>query len=223
MENSLKQRIVGAVVLIALAVIFLPAILKEKEQQEPFISKIPPKPIETIPQELPADVVAKNKKVQDSLDQLEKSARKTKIESEEVKVDLNQEKNLTESIADKSTKLQSADITKTEVESQKEIVPKGTSTQETIETIGTEFQEAAWIIQIASFSNKENAVSFVDKLKKAGHKTYRQDITTDKNKTIYRVYTGPYIRKEEAVKALKDVNEVSKLNGIIMVFDPTKL
>ena len=79
MENSLKQRIVGAVVLIALAVIFLPSILKDKDKQVPFQSKIPPKPISSIETKLPEDVIRQNKQTQASLDQLEqKIHRKTK-------------------------------------------------------------------------------------------------------------------------------------------------
>ncbi len=205
MENSLKQRIVGAVVLIALAVIFLPAILKEKEQQEPFISKIPAKPIESLPKELPEEVIEKNKKVQQSLDQLE---------VQEIKQKLNDSNAIENDIKETAE-------SKVETEVKNEIINQD-SVEKTTKTIGTNFQDAAWIIQIASFSNKDNAVSFVEKLKTAGHKTYRQDIKNDQNKMIYRVYTGPYIRKEDAEKALKKVNQDSKLSGIIMLFDPTK-
>ena len=44
MENSLKQRIIGAIVLVALGVIFLPTVLKEKTSNGVFESKIPEKP-----------------------------------------------------------------------------------------------------------------------------------------------------------------------------------
>lgn len=45
MEISLKHRLVGALVLIALAIIFLPMIFDGKEKQGRIVSKIPAKPI----------------------------------------------------------------------------------------------------------------------------------------------------------------------------------
>jgi len=78
MENSLKQRLVGALVLIALAVIFLPPILKEKTQQEPFQSQIPAKPIELINTKIDESLAKKNQQLQESLDQLETKQRKRK-------------------------------------------------------------------------------------------------------------------------------------------------
>ena len=51
MDQTIKQRLIGAIVLVALAIIFLPGILGQKKQQSEFSSQIPKKP-ETLKKQL---------------------------------------------------------------------------------------------------------------------------------------------------------------------------
>lgn len=224
MENSLKQRIVGAVVLIALAVIFLPSILKEKQNQQPFQSKIPPKPIQNIERTISEEAKSKNEQTQLSLDELESKTkeRKSKViklaDSDSKVVDKTESESEAKQLAkDKETQPTKIVPIKTEQMSNNEL-----ETDDPIATIGEQFKKAAWVIQIASFSNKSNAVSFVDKLKDAGHKAYRRKNLNPKGKTIYRIFVGPYIKKQGALDALIKVNKISSLSGIILAFDPIK-
>ena len=211
MENSLKQRIVGAIVLIALAVIFLPSILKEKTNQAPFQSKIPPKPIASIETKLSEEVIKKNNETQASLDKLdEKLKRKTKQTTESTN---------TSSIDNSKDFSQEPTKTKAQ-ETVKETIKTASNKKQINPTIGEQFKQAAWVIQIASFSSKENAVAFVDKLKKAGQKAYRRQVKNNKSQSIFRIFVGPYIKKNGAKKALVKVNKISSMSGIILPFDP---
>jgi DedD protein len=230
MENSLKQRIVGAVVLIALAVIFLPSILKEKTNQAPFQTKIPAKPIESIETKLSEETIQKNKQTQQALDNLdEKLARKSKTPAP-VTQSLPIEANQNSSITQQSTANETAHVkskpkdgessNNKAQESLLETMNKNADSNEVPQTIGEQFKDAAWVIQIASLSSKENAIALVEKLKKAGHKAYRRKAINKQGKSILRVFVGPYIKKSGAKKALPKINEVSSLSGIVLPFDP---
>ncbi|WP_444998353.1 SPOR domain-containing protein [Aliikangiella sp. IMCC44359] len=224
MENSLKQRIVGAIVLIALAVIFLPAILKEKTKRPPFESQIPEKPTSLVEYEISEGTIKKNKLVEQQLNKLEGKANKI----DELKQDPEEALAITEdgeennaetaiiaaSSDSESRKTKSQPSTKVELSQQKKQVVE--------ETIGKPFKQAGWVIQVASFSNIENAKNLVKKLKKAGYKAYRRKYKSDKGKVVYRIYVGPYIEKSQASEQLAKVSETAQGKAIIKVFDPIK-
>ncbi len=219
MENSLKQRIVGAVVLIALAVIFLPSILKEKTNPAPFKTKIPAKPIESVETKLSDEVIEKNKQTQVALDNLdEKLKRKTKSVESETRIaskEVASKEVISKVIQTKANNEQSK-AERVKADATKEIIDKN----EVPQTIGEQFKDAAWVIQIASLSSKENAVALVNKLKKAGYKAYRRKAKNKQGKSILRIFVGPYIKKMGAQKALPKVNKLSSLSGIVLPFDP---
>jgi len=50
-------------------------------------------------------------------------------------------------------------------------------------------------IQVGSFRKKENALTFEEKLKKQGYKTFLKTVKIN-NVTYYRVYVGPYSLKQ---------------------------
>lgn len=212
MDNSLKQRIVGAVVLIALAVIFLPLILKEKTRQASFQSKIPARPIELVREDLKEEVVNRNQQLQTELDKLGSAPRKQKQTQPSV-----QEEKPEVSVNSSSSE---SSIAKPSITKPPQVQTKPTEAlQVSKQKISDKFSDAAWVIQIASFSNRDNAVSFVEKLKKAGHKAYRRE-SAKQGKTIYRIFVGPYIEKERATKALAELKKLTDSRGILLPFDP---
>ncbi len=196
MENSLKQRIVGAIVLVALGVIFLPSILKEKTSNGIFESKIPKKPrvitdykMDTFKiDELLAeeDIVAKN---------IQKKAEKARLQIDE-KVD-------EPIIKEQPVKSNDENLQNIDNESDKAI------------------DTGAWIIQVASFSKQYNAVKLVNKLKVNGHKAYKSRVAIDKN-IVYRVFVGPFIKKINATADILDIDKVSGTKGMLKVFNPIK-
>ena len=229
MENSLKQRIVGAVVLVALAVIFLPAILKEKRTAEPFESQIPEKPVELLNKSMSEESKERVAKSQQKLDNLtkEKDSEGTEKELSD-KTDESSERKQKVEVAKSQTKSEIADRTeKTDKKSKENNQSKasnlkdGSSEKQEQDTIGKEFKDAAWLIQVASFSSQENAERMVVKLKAAKHKAYSRKGKSQK-KTIYRIYVGPFIEKTRAEKSLNTVNAVSETKGILIPYDPIK-
>ncbi len=260
MDNSLKQRIVGAVVLIALAVIFLPAVLKDKIEREPFKTRVPAKPESLVAQNntiQPQDVEISKK-----LDKIEKqTSRKPRYSTPRV-IELTPKTTSTEKmvenkalvtkerikpVPDKPTKsdtskinsVKKADkkvsnqavknVTKSTTKVASKAKPKPQVNKKTNptkkkvkETLNPKFKSAAWIIQVASFSSLTNAKKLVSKLKSAKYKAYRRKARNKQNKTIYRVFVGPYIEKTKATNVLDRVSSLSQTKVMLLVFDPAR-
>lgn len=73
----------------------------------------------------------------------------------------------------------------------------------------------AWTIQLASFSQKNNADQLVKKLKEKGFKAY---VSHDQSgKTILnRVYVGHELKREKADQLLKQLHQDFQLKGVIV-------
>lgn len=221
MENSLKQRIIGAIVLIALAIIFLPAILKDKANSGTFESKIPAKPKEL------ADYRVDTKKIDQLVENQENdkkqppneisSESKQQVKQQDAKT---QEKKLSQSInPDKS-----ANRKKKLVDSEKadnENNNSGITSPPEKSKISEKYQDAAWVVQVASFSRESNAKNMVSKLKASNYKAYRRKVISGSSK-VYRVFVGPYIEKSDARKVLSDISKLSESSAILKPFDPIK-
>jgi len=210
-DNRLKQRIIGAIVLIALAIIFLPAILKEKVDNGPFISKIPAKPIAL--SEYKIDT-AKIDKVIDETN-FESVSSALAQQSNEITTQVN-----SKSSSKKMPTVDSKKHKSIKLSVEKDKIKKAKKLEKPEKkTIDKSYRGAAWVIQVASFSKKSNAQKMIDKLKAKNFKAYRRKIISSNNQ-LYRVYVGPYIEKMTASKALPKINHVSKTQSMLKVFDP---
>lgn len=243
MENSLKQRIIGAIVLAALAVIFLPAILKEKTEQGTFESKIPEQPKEL--QEYRVDtqkidklISNKNTSQSEQLETSQLKAGKDLPKQAEVNKSEKQDESLkteapvkrktkskvtesTQAVVNKKSREQKTPESQKTRESQKTALTQSKKASETKQTINDSFTSAAWVVQVASFSNESNAVKLVTKLKNNKFKAYRRKVSAG-GKQVYRVFVGPYINKADASKASVKISKVSETKVDLRAFDPLK-
>ncbi len=207
MENSLKQRIIGAIVLIALAIIFLPAILKEKASNGRFESKIPKMP--PVLEEYQVDDLAINRLASEPPSAIEKQ-----LEEQETKA-LAQEKEQLATPEVKQApkpdnKTQETNVSESNQSHQQNPLPK---------SIGKDYQDAAWVVQVASFSQESNAMNLVKRLKKQGFKAYRRSIKI-KKQSLYRVFIGPFVEKTQAQQTLKKIAKVGQTKALVRAFDP---
>lgn len=229
MENSLKQRIIGAVVLAALAIIFLPTILKEKNDNGTFESRIPAKPkvldeyridkqkIEKLVSEKDQLVIKRDETSQanESTMPLNQEITET-TQKEQVKVD--------EKSNSRKSKAQTADTsnrTAKTTEKIKEQTQDRQQLEKEQEKIGSQFESAAWVVQVASFTSETNASNLVSKLKQNNFKAYRRKSAAD-GKTVHRVFVGPFLNKPEAQSATQSISKVSETEVALRPFDPVK-
>ena len=76
---------------------------------------------------------------------------------------------------------------------------------------------SAWIVQLGSFTDEDNAQSLNEKLRKAGYPAFVEPLKKN-GKISYRVRVGPEIKRSEADLLLKNMKDKMKLDGIVVSY-----
>jgi DedD protein len=75
-----------------------------------------------------------------------------------------------------------------------------------------------WIVQVGSFSNADNADKLVTRLRLESLTSYKQEVSSS-GSTIYRVRVGPFLEREEAIRADQRVLDSMGIDGVVMSAD----
>lgn len=75
-----------------------------------------------------------------------------------------------------------------------------------------------WVVQVGSFSAAGNADALVERLRAEGLSAYQETVSSA-GSTIYRVRVGPYIERDEAIRADALINARLSLDGVVMSAD----
>lgn len=193
MDDGLKQRIVGAVVLIALIVIFLP-LLFDEDRITPLdrTTRIPLEP------KIEAIEINKPEPAADSI-------------AEPVK-----ESTPEEATAKPAKRVVAEPVLK--VEPDKAFIPDETRPQTLVdETPGLSETgiPKSWVLQIASFSDRARAIAMRDNLLNDRYDAYVREVSTNKGLMI-RVYVGPKLNKNTLIKLKQTIDKKYKLSAIIL-------
>jgi len=201
--DGLKQRLVGAFVILSLAVIFLPMIFDNPHEVEKVtIEAVPPKPnFQNI-------VIEKPKRPTFMVIDIDPSDHKIK------KVDqITGKKNTTQENGKlkvvKSTKV--AQVKKTVKAPEKLNRRKPTVSHLPI------FKNI-WMVQLGTFTRTKNAYELRDRLRKDGFDGHAKDIKI-KGKKAVRVFSGPFVNRKEAEKMKKKLDKKYKVKSLIIYFD----
>ncbi|OGT64203.1 MAG: hypothetical protein A2993_06830, partial [Gammaproteobacteria bacterium RIFCSPLOWO2_01_FULL_47_190] len=176
MEQGLKERLVGAAVIVILAVIFIPMLLDDTEDQEVVITEtnIPPKP-ENMP--LPPSVDERIIPADSNF-----SSRIIPVQEEpaveEVKEPVVQK---TEEAVPPAEKKETTSPKPAQTAGQKSAAAAGKN-DEPATNVGV----SAWVVQLGSFSSEKNAQELNQKLKQAGFRSFVEPLKQN-NTTSYRV------------------------------------
>ncbi len=192
MNEQVKQRLVGAVVLVSLAVIFIPMLLDggDDSSMSRYGSNIPPKPdFDFEPLEIPLQsiepVAVDRPRVIDKPEPAEAEPPKPAV---------------TKPVQSKP------------VEAPKTVTTKPTTSTAKPAATG---DPVTWVVQVGSFSQSDNALALRDKLRKNGFTAFVEKYR-DKGKTSYRVRVGPELKRETAEKHLQQLATKLQIKGIIM-------
>ena len=197
MERRLKERLIGAAVLVMLAVIFIPMILSDSSETEVKIEKsnIPARPAENFNSRIiplkesdltPVPVEVGNKKVEP----VEVSAEPVKEKIEPAPA---------EAVA-ASAKQKSSNISTAPVSAGADSKPVGAT---------------AWVVQLGSFQNNENASTLNEKLRKAGYPAFVEPLKRNTG-MAYRVRVGPELLRSDAQKLQEKLKKEMKIEGIVI-------
>lgn len=201
MNQKMKQRLVGAVVLASLAVIFIPMLLDggDRSGMPTFGSNIPDKPdVKFEPLDIPLEPVTPIPE--------EKPLLVEKVTPESKTPDKPVEKKPAETSG--SVEQEKAPEPKPLVKKAPAPESRPKPAQETV----------AWVVQVGSFSSADNAMRLRDKLRVKGYKAYVEKLKAGEG-TIYRVRIGPELKREDAEARLEALQREMKLKGIVMGSD----
>ncbi|WDE03572.1 SPOR domain-containing protein [Thalassomonas viridans] len=81
--------------------------------------------------------------------------------------------------------------------------------------------DVAWVIQLGSFRHKKNVDELLSKLKKNGYTAFTKPIKTQKG-TLTKVFIGPELHKTSLEKKLPELKRLTKVQGKLARFYPTK-
>lgn len=201
METTLKQRLIGAAVIIALAVIFVPMILDGSGQQESVAinMEVPPEPTFTFDSELP------DPKQLDELPPIEKAFETESTEGSAAPTTVEEPKTVeTESNATVATATQA---NKTQV------------VEATENHIKTNPALSAWAVQVAAFGEKSKALALQEKLIASKISAFTEQ-SGKGDKVIYRVKVGPELKRENAEKLRDQIENEHGLKGSFVTKHP---
>lgn len=227
MEQPLKQRLVGAVVLVALAVIFVPMLLNGPVQrgQVSVPVEIPPKPEVKPSSQLPQPDSETAR--QPPPERVTQSPEPVDSETAEPPApDASQAAAQDESSGAQPSQSAASDESApveesggTEAEADNKAAGKAEEEPQDQSAGAENPPEAAkqgnWAVQVGGFRNRDNALSLRDKLRGKGYDVYVDD-TDWKGKPLYRVRLGPVMSEDDAKTLLGRVQKQEDIKGIVV-------
>ncbi len=215
----MKQRLVGAIVVISLAVLFLPLLFDGK--QEPINKSqyaIPVKPT----------MVIENP----SMEPIEQQANSVLKSLEAVVADKNEIKVVGIGEGSDAQQSQVRDPGENGEPDKSDFVPVDEPNLEQVKAYVEQEQQQserlqsrepsqpltladAWVIQVGAFSNEQNALALRDKLNQSGFKAYIQPAAK-----LHKVYVGPEIRKYRLEQQKSKLEQQFSLNTMILKYIP---
>ena len=203
---SVRQRVVGTAVLVALAVIVVPILLDFRQSDEESIrhTNIPAKPegyhvevlrLPGIDAGLEAD--AQDGAAGDSADQA-----------------------LAESSAESPAESPVKSPVKSESQSAKvatQTVPGGTPDEKAPPHLTDLPAPEAWIVQVGSFGSEPNALALRDKLRKKGYTAFVETVHLD-GRSVVRVGVGPEMSKSKSEDLREKLASDMGLSGLVVSY-----
>lgn len=218
--DGLKQRVIGAVVLVSLAVIFVPMLFDEPHTERSArvidIPEQPPFPeVETPPvfaEEAPSyrleepapGVTAEQPRPDAELP----AARQNPVATPAPTF------SATDSQSEPQPEPFDSPATTSPAPTQPQPEAGSESAQETESAEFTRSLEGAWVVQLGSFGNADNARRLRDNVRAKGYDSHIQRIERG-DTTFTRVFSGPYAEKSDAEKAKKTLDAEFGVNGLV--------
>ena len=212
LDKGMKQRMFGALVLVALAVIFLPMLFTREDEmrqvrveapQAPAMPSLPEVKVDPVtvpqPQEVPeapqsAPVV------------VDESTAPASTPSQPITASPQ-----TQAQAQPAKPQAAAPAAKVETK------PAATPAQAAPSKIDVNGLPVSWSIQLASLSNRAGAEKLQQTLRSQGYNAYIRSAGG-----MNRVYVGPLIERAEAERVRDAVNRQNSLKGFVVRFQPER-
>jgi len=200
----LKQRLVGALILVALGVVFWPIIFMEPGNDDlDQLGDIPDRPQVAVTPVEPPDMtglraspqIGATKEVAAQSEQVHSAAQPDPTESANP----------------------AASIVSTQQEQQEK--PRTRTSAPTKPAVDGDGVPIAWMLQVVTVSSSENADALRQRLLDMGHKAYVKRVKRN-GKTLHRVYIGPGFEREKYDRLKKEVDREFKVQSMVARYLP---
>lgn len=210
MEKKTKQRLTGAALFVAFILILLPFLQMPHEKHDKVLSEAPPFP-DTIKTNIPP-IDQSKVTTSEPQENLIKNLRPYVVQkSEDAPVAEIQAQTPAVSLVETSNSATSKKVT---ASVKPALLLKSKTNANTI----TE----AWVIQIGSFKNRNNARHLVNELRAHGYHAFMQNTQTSLGNST-RVFVGPEGKHTSARKLAQELKQELKIEGIVLSFNPLSL
>lgn len=196
LDKGLKQRMVGALVLVALAVIFLPMLLSRQNELQRVVVDAPAMPEAPAMPQVALDPVSVPQ-VQALPDEPVPS---TEAEAAVQAVPV-------------APVVASAPVTSAAAASKPAVAEPAAP----VSRLDENGLSVSWSVQLASLSSRASAESLQKSLRSKGYNAYLRNV-----EGMNRVFVGPVIDRLEADRLRDQLNRQQKLNGFIVRFQPER-
>ena len=205
MNSALQNRLVGTVIIVALAVIFLPDLLDGKKQTKQDIQVSIPKVPEVLSMQQPSEV---------DIEALNQQAQITASIELETAVDDEPSTELESSRPTMSIPTTNNSSSELNMQPQN---PNASLANQTQILIADPQDSAGWVVQLGSFRHQKNVRELINVLEKSGYRTFSRPVQTPSGE-LTKVFVGPEIEQEKLKMALPHLNEITKLKGRLTPF-----
>lgn len=207
MDDGLKQRIVGAIVLVAIAMIFLPMLFDDNgsnNQEESRQIPEPPKAPDLAAMD--HDTVAEKIPTVETADQHQQ---KTWQAQDNTTSNFDEEEPpaaVAEPISDAAQKpVVNTTVTPAPLPDAVKIDENGLP--------------ESWTLQVGMFGDKTNAQALSEKLVKKGYQSYVREIKDANGSSTFKVFVGPDVQKarlQETMKKLLTIKQELHISGVLL-------
>jgi DedD protein len=204
LNQGTKQRIVGTVVLLALALIFLPIIFDgQGSYQTQLSSRIPDEPVISI---LPEPTQVRPVIIADT----QASAN---TEPEEVEVN---------NIADDASSDAGDDGTSDSSEEQVQVSTSEPAFTREIPQLDESGLPQGWSVRMGSFAEEDNALNLMERLRSSGYKAYTRNVQNGQS-SLTSVFVGPWLDRGLVDQYQEELQDEFRLAGDIVRFEIEQL
>ncbi|MGM0784831.1 MAG: SPOR domain-containing protein [Pseudomonadota bacterium] len=222
MKYGMRERISGAVILLALAVIFVPMLFDEpaprEERPEPVLTIEQPVPVERhdVPEPQPPE----------SLDAVE-SGSETDETADDESGDADERVTVggAEAVSEESADDASAAADEVAAtQGADDAAPQGAPVDDPIAELTARLEESTatndaagggaeeWAVQVGSFGEPANAERLENQLGEQGYSVYRRQRDND----LTTVYVGPFASSEEGERVMGELKQDANLQGLLV-------
>ncbi|MBH9413492.1 SPOR domain-containing protein [Pseudomonas aeruginosa] len=219
LERGRKQRIVGALVLIALAVIFLPMLFTREDESRQVVVEAPPRPqspampsVEVQPTEVPELQPGEEGIAPEIVEEVSPAAAG---QPSQPIGGLPATPPATQPPAQAQAQAQAPAASLPPSQPQPPAAPPSPPPAE--KRLDANNLPQSWSVQLASLSNRARAEELQKTLRSQGYNAYIRSFDG-----MNRVFVGPVIQRAEADRLRDQLSKQQKLNGFVVRFQPER-